>query len=178
MTESRPKTQEELDQEAREGAEDAADMASGQAILEAMKKAKQGEVVTPGKIAGLSPEQDKDYQDAIKGINALGELKAGKREAGKPDNSESIVDKLLIICKKCGNGMLPEANFCSNCGETAPKKEEMVKCKKCGAETPDSTFCTECGSKLKEESMIKCKKCGAETPDSAFCTNCGAGLKS
>jgi uncharacterized membrane protein YvbJ len=55
----------------------------------------------------------------------------------------------MTTCKKCGKPTPAEANFCNQCGESIPKKEGLIKCKNCGAETPNSNFCGQCGTNLK-----------------------------
>ena len=59
----------------------------------------------------------------------------------------------------------------------------MVKCNACGKENGDSTFCSNCGSKLSTQNKVKtstiqekkfCTNCGNEMDiNSTFCPHCG-----
>lgn len=53
-----------------------------------------------------------------------------------------------MYCQNCGNKLLKEAAFCSNCGVKTPSSADNT-CKACGIKLPeDSKFCIGCGKPI------------------------------
>ncbi len=76
-----------------------------------------------------------------------------------------------IKCKKCGKEILKGIKFCPECGELQYKK-----CNKCGAiqENENAKFCSECGAPL----IKHCSKCNTVLISEAkFCPECGAKVE-
>lgn len=53
------------------------------------------------------------------------------------------------VCPSCGNPMLPETQFCSNCGARRVQAPQTIRCAGCGAELPAiAVFCPDCGTRV------------------------------
>jgi hypothetical protein len=105
-------------------------------------------------------------------------LKCPHCDAEIPEDSKICPScKLELVCDKCGERILPSANFCRNCGDPVTKIEipgesdtfEERICPTCNEEYEEgSIFCSVCGQEL------ICDKCGTAIREGAiFCVNCG-----
>ena len=100
-------------------------------------------------------------------------------------------------CDHCGNES--DKRICVHCGEKikrkrADRKKKHIKeekkpafrCPCCGEETPELSFCKECGADLKnwspavpqrqkqdEQTKCFCPYCGTENKDTSVCEHCG-----
>lgn len=77
-------------------------------------------------------------------------------------------------CASCGQQMVQDSKFCSNCGSKKPEQQSTGwKCS-CGNDNAGGKFCSNCGKKKPEN--IQCKKCGKEYNTDVppkFCSECG-----
>jgi len=76
----------------------------------------------------------------------------------------------VLKCRKCGASTPQSSKFCSSCGETM--QQNSVTCPGCSTLNPGSSkFCSNCGASMASRN---CKKCGVELqPGSKFCNECG-----
>jgi len=51
------------------------------------------------------------------------------------------------VCPTCGQPLIPNSKFCTNCGQRLVADTNVV-CPKCGKTVRNSKFCSECGEKL------------------------------
>ena len=70
----------------------------------------------------------------------------------------------------CGNKNVV-GNFCSNCGKSKPKSDEIWDCV-CGNKNIIGKFCNKCGKPKPEKETWDCS-CGNRNITGNFCNNCG-----
>lgn len=97
---------------------------------------------------------------------------------------------MKILCNHCGKAILPFANYCSWCGEEAPRKtvvlngkeipviENPVFCPSCGKEAPrNALYCAVCGYffyQPPQKDTFYCPNCKERNPARAnVCAACG-----
>lgn len=94
--------------------------------------------------------------------------------------TETINQKSVSKCPKCGFDIYPEDKFCINCGEKIKKEENEnnLKCPTCGGIVKkEDKFCFNCGAKLNFQ--MNCPSCGKPVKASdKFCGNCGSKIQS
>jgi hypothetical protein len=58
----------------------------------------------------------------------------------------------LIKCSNCGEMMDPESTFCTNCGSRLEKKTALKECASCGQTMElQAVFCSRCGSRYEDK---------------------------
>ena len=94
--------------------------------------------------------------------------------------SETIKQKSISKCPKCGFDIYPKDKFCMNCGEKIKREEKKtnLKCPTCGGIVKkEDKFCINCGAKLNFQ--MNCPTCGKPVKASdKFCGNCGSKIQS
>jgi len=97
---------------------------------------------------------------------------------------------MKVLCNHCGKAVLPLANFCSWCGEEAPRKTVILKggeeltfqnpafCPSCGKEAPrNALYCAHCGTfiyQLPKKDTFFCPNCKEKNNAVAkVCASCG-----
>ena len=82
---------------------------------------------------------------------AIGNAMAGAMTNAMNQSKSGSDFETKAKCPKCGAGNLPNAKFCSECGEKMQVSTATSACAKCGAQIPSgSKFCNECGTKVGE----------------------------
>ena len=106
------------------------------------------------------------------GFGAGAGLAVGNTMANALGGAAGTSEKVLS-CKKCGAMNREGAKFCSNCGEKiAAAKMECFSCKT--LVDNNMKFCPNCGKSLISKICPNCNK--ENTPDTKFCTECGTKL--
>ena len=126
-------------------------------------------------VEDIIPEQASQLEPVEKNIEPIKEEVSDE----KANDNDSIVPEDEGIVPDFERTPLEKvSNF-----ETS-KDEDKLKCKQCGIEmTTDSTFCTECGTKVEEvksesqpaaSQKVYCSSCGnSEDTGTLFCSECG-----
>ncbi len=87
----------------------------------------------------------------------------------------------VLYCHKCKKYLDITWNYCPNCGEDIPNKNNFRTCPKCNSPIKSNwNFCAVCGNKLKiSEEVLLCPNCKRKIDTSwIICPYCGYRLKS
>lgn len=87
------------------------------------------------------------------GLSYLKKIEDHKKTMEKENNTgntsmDTVVERKLKYCNKCGNEIPADSRFCNKCGAEI-NRLQVRYCNKCGSElVPNSLFCNKCGNKI------------------------------